>query len=316
MTIQNLGRNVQLRVYATALSVVDGVPQIEYDKGYTLFSSVLPDGREGFRIKGRCVQVQPTVGFNTNQITLDLYNLGATSRAITGAKVGTKIEIFAGYGQNPKQIALGDILWARTVKKGGDFITSIIAGDSHFALTNNMIQISFEGQVSYATVVNVLLAKLQESSIFSAVINVPDGGYTNGITLNGSAMTNLADVCKKMNRTMSIVGGGVFILPPGQDSGAPEILISEATGMYDIPEVQPPGVIGVVPAGVPVSPDNDVAFKHQLRAELVLSQRVRINSKFIKGSYVIGRNVFEFDSWQGPFENQIEAFKVVTNVGS
>jgi hypothetical protein len=307
---QLFGRNVKVRIFATSIGIDNNVPQITYDKGYTEFGSVQPNGQSGYRIRGRCIQVQPTIGFNTNQINVSLYNLGPVSRAIVQAKVGTKMTIFAGYGLNPKQIALGDILWARTHKEGPDYITEVVAGDSHFALTNGQINTSFKGPTSYQTIVNAILAKLEESQLYSGVVNLPVGGVQNGIVLSGSPLDELARVCKLMNRTMSVVGGGINILPYGQDIGSPIIELSEKTGLIGIPEIQPPGPIGVVPTTLQVSPDLDLSFVHLLRADLVLSQKVRIISKFVNGEYVILRNVYDFDSWIGPFYNRCECQKV------
>lgn len=313
MNDQSLGRVVKVRVFASIIGDVLGIPQIAYDKGYTEFSSIQPDGTQGFRIRGKAVQVQPTVGFNTNQITLALYNLGPDSRAIIQSKIGTRLSIVAGYQKNEKQIALGDILWARTHKEGADYITEIVAGDSHFALTSGKVNISFSGSVSFKQVVDTLISALKDCQIFAGVLDVPDGSYQSGIVLNRSPLEELADVCKKMGRVMSVVGGSVNILKQGADLGNPAIEVSTETGMIGIPEMQPHGQIGVVPTGVPVSPDLDLSFVHLLRADLTLSQKVRIKSKFINGEYTILRNVFDFDSWGGPFYNRCECCKVLTN---
>ena len=314
MNTESFARIVKLRVFATVIGTEGGAPKITYNQGYTEFSSVQTDGNPGFRIRGKCTQVQPTVGFNTNQIQLSIYNLGPDSRALIQAKVGTKIAIYAGYGDNPRQIALGDIIWANTHKESdASYVTEIIAGDSHFALSNGEISTSFSGQVSYKTIFNALFSKLEEQDIFQAVVQIPDGGFSNGYVLHGSPFIELSNLCKKLNLSFNVVGGGMYILPLGTDTGAPVIDVSEDTGMIGIPEVQPPGIIGVQQNTVPVNPENDVSFTHLLRADLSLSQRVRIKSKFINGEYVIGRNVFDFDSWSGPFYNRCQAFKVQVN---
>jgi hypothetical protein len=319
MTGQSFGRVVKVRVFATILGQSAGVPTISYNNGYTEFSSVLPDGSSGFRIKGKVTMVQPTVQFNTNQVNLSLYNLGPNSRALIQSKVGTRIGIIAGYGSGPKQIALADILWARTHKEGPDYITEIIAGDAHFGLTNGTINQSFSGAVTNQQIVNALLTALEEQQIFSGVITgIPAGNYANnGFVLSGSPLVILSDVCRKMGLSMNVVGSMVNILPIGQDSGAPLIELSVATGLIGIPEVAPPGIIGVqdLSKSIEVSPSNDISFKTLLRPEISLSQKVRITSKFVNGEYIVGRAVHDFDSWEGPFYTECQAFKVVTTSG-
>lgn len=314
MNEQSLGRIVKLRIYATSFSEPGQPPVITYDTGYTEFISVDQNGDPSFRIKGRVVLVQPTAGFNTNAIAFSIYNLGADSRALLQSKVGTKIELFAGYGSNVKQIALGDVLWANTYKSESDYITDVIAGDSHFGLVNGSINTSFKGSVTYDQVITALTSSLAPNKIFAAVVKgIPPGGYNNGIVLSGSPFNLLAEICKKLGLSFSVVGGGIYIIPYGQDSGSPVIEVSVDTGLIGIPEIQPPGLIGVIAPGVPVTPDNDISFTHLLRADLVLSQRVLIKSKFINGEYVIGRVTMDFDSWTGPFYSRCEAFKVATS---
>lgn len=317
-TGQSFGRTVKLRVFATITGQTAGVPVINYSKGYTEYSSVMPDGTSGFRIKGKVTLVQPTVQFNTNQVNFSIYNLGPNSRAILQSKVGTRVALFAGYGKSIKQIALADILWSRTHKEGTDYITEVIAGDAHFGLTNGTINTSFSGSVTYQQVINALLSALEEQQIFSGVINgIPGGGYNNGIVLNGSPLVILSDVCRKLGLSMNVVGSMVNILPIGQDVGAPLIELSPDTGLIGIPEVAPPGIIGVQDPtkNLEVSPSNDISFKCLLRPEISLSQKVRITSKFVTGEYIIGRVVHDFDSWEGSFYTECQAFKVVTSGG-
>lgn len=323
MSDQSFGRKVSVRIFASIITdgevnlesdiTTNEGPVITYNKGYTEFSSVQPDRTPGFRIRGRCIQVQPVVGFNTNQISFSIFNLGANSRAIIQSKVGTRVEIFAGYGDNPKQIAVGDILWAKTHKEGPDYITEVVAADAHFAFVNGKINESFKGSVSFKTVVDTVMANLAKNQVTRGVIDIPDGGYQSGIVLSGNPIKELTEVCRKMGRSLSVIGGAVNILPIGGDQGNEIIELSEDTGLIGIPEVMPPGPIGTIPPGLPVSPDNDLSFVHLLRGDLVLSQRVRINSKFVNGEYIILRNEFEFDSWSGPFYNKCQCRKPDTN---
>jgi hypothetical protein len=316
MNNDSLGRVVKVRVYATTFGNFGsggGAPIIDYANGYTEFSSTDPTQPEGFRIKGKNVLTQPTIGFHTNNITFSIYNLGPDSRALFQSKVGTKIEIFAGYQNNVKQIALGDILWAKTYKAGPLFVTDVIAADSHFALVNGQMNTSFKGPTSYMRVITALTDALSVNGIFVAVLKgVPDGSYLYGIVLNKSPFEHLSEICQKLGLSFHVYGGGIYILPLLQDTGAPSFILNEDTGLVEIPEIQPPGLIGVVASGVPVTPDIDLSFTHLLRSDLVMSQRVTIQSKFINGDYVLGRVVQEFDSWSGPFYSKCDAFKLVS----
>jgi len=312
---QLFGRNVKVRVYATVFTEdnVFGlpVPQISYNSGYTEFYSVQDDGTPGFRIRGKITQVMPTVAFNTNQITLSIYNLGPNSRSIIQSKVGTQIEIFAGYGSNPIKIGSGNILWARTHKEGPDYITDIIAGDSQTALINGTMNTSFKGATTYSQVIDAILASLANQGIAQGKISgIPEGGYNNGIVLVRSPLTELFDICQKLSLYVNVVDGLVNIFPVGSSNGSPIVEVSESTGMIGIPEVQPPGVIGPQDptALLAASQQNNITFTSLLRPELSLGQTVSVISKFIKGQYIIASVIKDFDSWEGPFFSKCEAF--------
>ena len=318
MSDQSFGRIVKLRVYATneTLTAPGDEALVSYTNGYTEFSSVVDTqtvygqvvGSPGYRIKGKVTLVAPTVGVGTNPITFSIFNLGEHSRNLICSKIGTRVEIFAGYGASIRQIALGDILWARTQKIGADFITEVIAGDSHFALANGEINQSFEGPVAYIQVVNAITDALATMGMYKGTIDVPTGSFNTGYVLTGSPMVRLHEVCKTINRQVTFVGNQINILPIGQDAGLPTIEVSVDTGLVGIPEVHPPGVIGVVPTGVPVTPQVGLSFKHLMRPEIGLAQKVKIKSKFVNGEYVVSRVVHDFDSWEGPFYTECECF--------
>jgi hypothetical protein len=208
-------------------------------------------------------------------------------------------------------ISVGDILFARTHKEGPDYITEIIAADGHFALVNGIINLPFKGQVSYSTLVNALVNNIAQYGILAGNLDIPSGGYQMGKTLCGSPLTLLADLAKKMNRSMSIVNGVVNILPFGANDESPTILVSQQTGLIGIPEIQPPGNLGLVAKTNTLSPELDLTFTHLLRPELQIHKQVTINSKFINGQYNIIGNTFEFDSWDGPFFNKCVCTKPV-----
>lgn len=310
---QSFGRNVKVRVFATAVGNIGDETIINYSQGYTEFASVQDNGDPGFRIRGKVTQVEATVSMGINPITFSIYNLGPDSRALFQSRIGTKVQILAGYGNNPKQIAVGNVLWAQTNKEGVDYITEVICGDGHFALVNGQISKSFSGSVTFKQLVNEILSNLEEVGISAGNIVLPpdkynsDVGFNNGYVMSGSPLDILKDLCNKMNRSCTLTSNYVNILPIGVDTGAPVIEVSEDTGLIGIPQVRAPGLIGIIKPSTPVSPQNNLFFTHLLRPEIGLFQRVNMKSKFVNGEYVCGRVVHDFDSWDGPFYTQCEA---------
>lgn len=312
MNDKSFGRVIKLQIFATTIAGAGPLSTIVYDSGYTEFSSIQKNGDPGFRIKVKCTQVQPTVGFGTNPLNISIYNLNSSSRALVQSKVGTKIAVYAGYQDQAQLITIGDILWARTKKENSDYITEIIAGDSQFAHVNGYVNQSFSGPTSYAQVITFLLAELAKNQIRTAfVAPIPAGVYNNGIVLTGSPIDRLKETCLKIGMDFNIIGGGVYITKQGQPLAFPPITISNIidpitgldtnTGLIGIPEVQPPGMIGVVDPSIPVGPETNISFTHLFHPRLVMLQQVNLVTKFISGLYIINRVVQDLDSWNGPF---------------
>jgi len=312
---QSYGRNVKIRVYATSIASNNGVPSIKYDNGYTEFGSVQVDGTPGYRIKGKVIVQNQTTTFASNPINFSIYNLGKTSRSILESKIATRVDIFAGYGTSPKNIAVANILWANTHKDRADYITDVIAGDGHFGLVNGLINKSFSGAVTNEQVVRALLNSLQGTGIIVGTVTVPSGSLNNGIVLSGSPLRILADFCQKIGAKVVFQANTVNILPLTADLGNPAILVSEDTGMIGIPEVRPPQAIGTITTAQAATMQNNLFVRMLMRPEIGLGQLLNIQSKFVNGKFVTARVTHDFDSWSGPFFTECECFLAGSNYG-
>lgn len=305
---QSFARVVNLKVFATGFGEANSQPTISYGGGYTLFSSVQPNGTPGYRIRGKVNKIEASVTVITNPITFSIYNLGPLSRAVVQSKVGTKVVLEAGYVGAVRQLCVGNILWANTHKEGAsDYVTDIIASDGGYAITNGVINVSFAGSVSYTQVINSLIDSLADVGIQRGdVIGIPGGGYNNGIVLSGSPMDLLKQTCNKLELSCSVQNGNIVIVPLGQDKGSPPILISPETGLIGIPELRTQGLIGPVSNPGSTTPTNMISFKCLMRPELELFSKITMKSKFINGDYIAARVSHDFDSWEGPFYTNCE----------
>ena len=307
---ESFGRLVAVRVFGTAEQFsINGQSStiINYDEKYTEFRSIQETGAPGFRIKAKVTIVEATIGLAVNPINISLYNLGPDSRALLESQVGTKISAFAGYGNEAKRIASGNILWSRTHKEGANYVTEIIAGDSHFGLANGFVNLSFKGPTEYSQIAEACFSELSDVGVDVGTVILPSGQYQQGFVMNGSPMDVLSALCKKTNCRISIVANELSIIPNGQSIGLPPIEISQRTGLIGIPEVKSQGVIGAVPDDIPVAPQNNISFTTLLKPELGLFQDVTVISKFVNGHFVTGRTVHDVDSWEGPFYTHCEA---------
>lgn len=304
---QSFGRIVNLKVFATIIESESSGALISYSGGYTVFPSQYPDGRPGFRIRGKINKIEAAVSVIPNPIQIAIYNLGANSRALVESKVGTKIIVEAGYSNNPKQIFFGNILWARTHKEGPDYVTEIQAGDGSFAVSNGQINQSFSGPTTYSQAIDACIASLGQSGITKGTVTgVPSGGYNNGIVLVGSPLDRLKEICNKLELSCSVQNGQVTIVPLGQDKGSPTLLVSQDNGMIGIPQIRTQGLIAPATSVNQTTPTNIISFQTLMRPEMEMYQKVTVRSKFINGDYIVARVTHEFDSWEGPFFTECE----------
>ena len=306
MSDQSFGRIVNVKVFATVIGSGSSAT-IDYASGYTQFSSRQPNGAPGYRITGKLNKIEAAVSAIPNPAQFSIYNLGPDSRALVQSKVGTKIIVEAGYGDSPKQLFFGNILWARTHKEGPDYITEIQAGDGSFAISNGQVNQSFSGPTTYQQAIDACITSLAATGVTRGVVKgIPEGGYQNGIVLTGSPMDRLKEICNKLNLRCSIQNNQVTIVPAGVDLGRQAILISPKTGMIGIPQVRTQGLIGPATSVNQTTPTNIISFKTLLNPELDLYQMVTMQSKFINGNYIVARATHDFDSWEGPFFTECE----------
>lgn len=321
-TDATLGRMVSVRVFATKTGSSEGIADIIYDQGYTEFPSVQSDGTPGYRIRGKVQLQYQTINFAMNPINLAIYNLGSHSRQIVESKIGTKIAIFAGYAGVVKQIAQGNILWAATHKEGGDYITNLIAGDSHFAKVNGTVNQSFKGLVPYQQVVETLIGSLVSVGMTRGTVIVPIGFLNNGIVLAKNPLDELKDFCKKIGADMYIQNGTVNVIPSGFPKPSPVITIDTGydksspatgqgennTGVVGIPEIQAPGLILNASDTQTAAIQLNMTFKHLLRTDIGPGQLINMRSRFINNRFVVAHVNYDFDSWEGPFYSEYQCF--------
>lgn len=293
-------RIVNVKVFKTSITTnADGSRNLNnIDQVGTLFSSRQADGSPGFRIRARCNKIEGSTSAIPNRVVVTIWNLGPNSRALV-SQTDYKLIIEAGYGNFPKQIFSGQIIWGRTYKSGSDYLTEIQVADGIFATQNSGIDVSFDKGAQVNQVINTLVGSLKAQGVGAGQITgVPNASYNQGIVITGNAVDELRKICDKNDLHFVIESGNIRIVPFGSDIGTPAQLISADTGMIGIPEIR---------ANSGFSNENPlISFKHLLLPELTLFQKVLISSKFINGLYTTARVTHDIDSWEGPFFTEVE----------
>lgn len=295
----SFNRIVVLKVFARQEGAVGATGQtlLDVDKTGTAFPSRFPDGRAGFRIRGKVDKVAAVTSATPNPIEIEIYNLGPDSRALL-SKTNNLIVVEAGYGNSPQQIFQGNIMWGRTRKVGPDYVTRIQAADGLFAFQNARVDTSFQKGIQTNQLINTLVGSLKGSGINPGIIQgIPAGGYNQGIVLSGRTVELLKDVCERSNLQFSIQDGNVLILPYGADKGTPILVVSPNTGMIGIPEIRAADATGTATL---------LSFKTLMNPSMGLFQKVLVQSKFVNGIYTTAKLSHDFDSFEGPFFTEAE----------
>ncbi len=142
---------------------------------------------------------------SANVCQVRVYNLSQKHRnqiRFNASDYGTfrRIELFAGYNDNPPKVFDGNISQAWSFREGVNFITQIECYDGGFAFINGVSDIQFPKNVDQKTVITTLAGNLPHVTV-GAIGNTYAGSISKGNTYSGNTADLLSDV----------TGGGFFI---------------------------------------------------------------------------------------------------------
>lgn len=250
------------------------------------YPSRLEDGSTGFRIR---FKIEKIVENTPNPTVIEIYNLGPNSRSLFEQQ-NNRIILEAGYGDRAEVIFRGNVQRTRTSKVGPDFITKIEAGDGLAEYTNARIDFSVTAGANFADAINTL----------KGALGVGDGEQRgipanrtiqNGRTFSGPVRNSLDELLDNAGLDWSIQDGNLVILPRGAASGVPALLLSPSTGLI----------------GIPQQKDAGIEFRSLLNPKIRPFQRVAVVSKFIDGVFRCLTVNHVGDTFNGPWETQVEA---------
>jgi len=300
-----------------------------FDRKYSLLIGPRFSGRandpngimiSGLRVAFKC---EKSIESNPNVISIDVYNLSKESRSLleenavkdleTGvtkiwsAKTNPPTIIFnAGYGENVKNLFVGDTARIVTKRVGADIITTIEAGDGEDAFARSRLDKSFSPGATLGDVLGAVknamgLDKGQEKGI-----NLNDQ-FLNGVTLSGSNRDHLNMIARRQKLEWSIQNGQLQFLPIGVGTDEEVILLNSETGLIGTPQKTKIVNKGLVKGADGKEAESGVQCLALLNPDIKPGRRIKIESEFITGVFRVQKVNHQGDTHANPWYSEIEA---------
>jgi hypothetical protein len=241
-------------------------------------------GAPGFRIG---FKVEKDSSATVNKAEIRIYNLTSNSRGLAENPKNV-VELFAGYGKEPKLIFRGNPSRVISSVGGPDSVTTFEVGDGLKSFQNSRVDVSFKQGTPVADVFQTLtnamgLARGEQKDI-------PQKAFPGGLSLSGPVRDHMNYLTGKLDLEWSIQNGAVQILPKGKSTSQAAFLLSSETGLI----------------GSPNKKDKGLEVVSLLQPEINPGRIVEIKSKFVNGQFRVEKVSHEGDTADTAWFTRIE----------
>ncbi len=186
-------------------------------------------------------KVRRSLGKNPHPAEIQIYNLGAQSRAAFQAK-GVKLILSAGYTEAFGQIWSGELRTVSHVKDKADWITKAAGGDGEKLIRSSRISKSYKAGTPIATVIRDVAKAtgLGLGNLETALTTPFHGGltqYANGTVVQGQATEQLYNILRAVGLNYSVQDGQLQVLADGESLPGTAFSFSASTGLVGSPEI-------------------------------------------------------------------------------
>lgn len=255
---------------------------------------------DGLRIN---FEVAKTSKSTPNRSTIKVFNLNENSRSLFAGKE-TRVALQIGYlGLNPNGILNTGFLSSKNVelvfignitnfehkKEKTDIITDMELGDGSNRFRNAKIEKGYPENTSLSLAIDDVIEALGLKR--GPIMGIPNRKYKNGLVVSGLAKDQLDKLCAANDLEWSIQDETVQIFPRYTTTNENVILLNSKTGLI----------------GSPRKTKDGIAFDSLIQPILRPGRKVKIESKFLSGTYKL-RTVSHYgDSHSGTFLSKCEA---------
>lgn len=244
-----------------------------------------------------------------NNSIIEIYNLSAHTRALFEAK-NMAVRVTAGYGDQAKDIFIGDIATVVTKRTGADIITSIEAGDGLLAYQNQEADLSFAPGAKVGSVLDQLIGSF---GLIKGEVQGLDlsSTYLNGVSFSGKVHNHLDTlVGKTQGLGWSIQDGQIQILPKKAGTTVPAVLLSPSTGLVGSPFKRVVLNQDIAKKTDGRDAENGVQVKSLLNPDLNPGRLIVVQAQFVSGTFKILKVVHEGDTHGKTYYSDVEALAI------
>lgn len=241
-------------------------------------------GSPGFRIS---FKIEKDASSTVNKAEIRIYNLTSNSRGLA-ENPKNLIELFAGYGKEPKLLFRGNPSRIISSIGGPETITAFEVGDGLKSFQDSRVDVSFKqgtpARDVFQTLTNAMgLARGEQKDI-------PQKAFPGGLSLSGPVREHMDYLTNKLDLEWSIQNGAVQILPKGKSTSQAAFLLSSETGLI----------------GSPNKKDKGLECVSLLQPEINPGRTVEIKSKFVNGQFRVEKVSHEGDTSDTAWFTRIE----------
>ena len=253
-------------------------------------------GEDGLEVRGLRIafEVVKQDGQPLNTCKVTVYNATVTTSQAT-RRLGTTLQLYAGYGDAAGLIFLGDITRSGYFKERPETRLELESGDGQAARTKSA-SLSLKGEQPVDGILDQLaqIAGLSlDTSAVDAAVSMPSAG---GVNLNGQVLTQVNRVARANRFDWTIEDGRIVVTPRGQATQLPALVVSPSTGMVGSPA---PGEGG------------RITVKMLLNPEARLRRIIKLESAEYNGYYLIRRVRHAGDSgWAAEYYTEVECTEI------
>lgn len=260
---------------------------------------------EDFRISFR---VQKSVDSSSNACEVSLFSLNETSRNAIETQRKPALVLDAGYELLQGAIFVGEAIRPRNQKTPTGWVTTLEGQDGHTA-QRRLVNVTLGAGATVAQVIQTLASAMGVSA--ASALSQANGGafdgdvsaFQHGITLSGSAKSEMDSLMASLDLEWSIQDGELVITEPNSARQGEAVVLSPDSGLLGFPEF---------------ATDEKRPNKQVLRIQSLLNARLKPGGRIVMGSaiatgqYKILSVTHTGDTFGNLWQTQLEAVEVAS----
>lgn len=273
--------------------------------------------------------INKTLETAPNAAIVEIYNLAKTTRARIEDGVAKILKnaqgvedlvniptmiLNVGYGDDLKNIFIGDVAQITTKRDGPDIVTSFDIGDGASTYADAKLDVSFGPGTKFPQVLNALREKM--GLTLGSVIGInPTDQFQNGVTISGPAKDSLTKILSRQDLSWSIQDNKLQILPATSTTNDVAVLLNKSTGLIGSPfkaKVLNDTLVNPQEANASSSKSGK-AMKSGLQCQILLNpeikpgRQIKVESENVSGTFKVTKLRHYGDTHSAPWYTEIVA---------